>query len=107
MNLLSPTPFWPIRDGLLSNYPRLEGHVSCDVAILGAGGSGALAAVRLAESGLDTVVVDRRDVAHGSTAGSTSLLQYEIDEPLHRLPRRVGPPPPGRRSPGRRGRARR
>jgi glycine/D-amino acid oxidase-like deaminating enzyme len=90
MNLLSPTPFWPIRDGLLSNYPRLEGRVSCDVAILGAGVSGALAAVHLAESGLDTVVVDRRDVAHGSTAGSTSLLQYEIDEPLHRLAQRYG-----------------
>lgn len=90
MNLLSPSPFWPIRDGLVSNYPCLESRVSCDVAILGAGVSGALAALHLAEAGLDTVVLDRRDVAHGSTAGSTSLLQYEIDEPLHKLALRYG-----------------
>lgn len=90
MNLLSSTPFWPIRDGIPASYPALEGDASCDVAILGAGISGALAALHLAEAGVDVVVLDRRDVAHGSTAGSTSLLQYEIDEPLHILARRYG-----------------
>jgi glycine/D-amino acid oxidase-like deaminating enzyme len=91
MNLLSLEPFWPIRDGLPANYPALRENVSCDVAIIGAGISGALAAWHLCEAGLDVVVLDRRDVAHGSTAGSTSLLQYEIDEPLHKLARRLGP----------------
>jgi glycine/D-amino acid oxidase-like deaminating enzyme len=90
MKLLSPSPFWPIRDGLPANYPALEGSASCQVAILGAGISGALAALHLAEAGIDCIVLDRRDVAHGSTAGSTSLLQYEIDEPLHRLAQRYG-----------------
>jgi glycine/D-amino acid oxidase-like deaminating enzyme len=91
MKLLSSTPFWPIRDGLPASYPALERDVTCEVAILGAGVSGALAAWHLAAAGVDVVVLDRRDVAHGSTAGSTSLLQYEIDEPLHRLARRFGP----------------
>lgn len=90
MDLLSPEPFWPIRNGLLTDYPALRENLSCDVAIVGAGISGALAAWHLTEAGLDVVVLDRRDVAHGSTAGSTSLLQYEIDEPLHRLARRYG-----------------
>lgn len=90
MKLLSPQPFWPIRDGLPGNYPSLAHNVSCEVAILGAGISGALAAWHLAEAGLDVIVLDRREVAHGSTAGSTSLLQYEIDEPLHQLTRRYG-----------------
>jgi glycine/D-amino acid oxidase-like deaminating enzyme len=91
MQLLSSTPFWPIQDGLPASYPALGEDVTCDVVILGAGISGALAAWHLAQAGVDTVVLDRRDVAHGSTAGSTSLLQYEIDEPLHRLARRFGP----------------
>lgn len=90
MRLLSPSPFWPIQDGLPADYPALTARVRCDVAVIGAGVSGALAALHLAEAGLEVVVVDRRDVAHGSTAGSTSLLQYEIDEPLHRLARRYG-----------------
>jgi glycine/D-amino acid oxidase-like deaminating enzyme len=85
MNLLSPSPYWPIKDGIPADYPALEGDVLCDVVILGAGISGALAAHYLGQEGITTVVLDRRDVGHGSTAGSTSLLQYEIDMPLHRL----------------------
>jgi glycine/D-amino acid oxidase-like deaminating enzyme len=90
VNLLSPSPFWPIRDGLPADYPSLDTDVRCDAVVLGGGVSGALAALHLAEAGVDTVVVDRGDVGHGSTAGSTSLLQYEIDEPLHRLARLHG-----------------
>jgi len=90
MRLLSPHPFWPIQDGLPTNYPPLTENVRCDVVVIGGGVSGALAALHLVEAGLDVVLVDRRDVAHGSTAGSTSLLQYEIDEPLHRLAQRYG-----------------
>jgi len=90
MDLLSPTPFSPIRHGLPSDYPPLEKDLACDVAIIGAGVTGALAALHLAEAGLSVVVLDRRDVAHGSTAGSTGFLQYEIDVPLHRLARKIG-----------------
>lgn len=85
MDLLSPCPFWPLADGLPANYPVLDRSQKCDVLVLGAGITGALVAWHLAESGLETVVLDRRDVAHGSTSGSTSLLQYEIDTPLWRL----------------------
>lgn len=91
MKLLSSTPFWPVRDGLPATFPPLDRDLSCDVAVIGAGISGALAAWHLASAGLDTVVLDRREAAHGSTAGSTGLLQYEIDEPLHRLAARHGP----------------
>lgn len=63
MNLLSPQPFWPIRDGLPDTYPSLTGSASSQVVILGAGISGALAAWHLAEAGVDVIVVDRREVA--------------------------------------------
>ena len=90
MDLLSSTPFSPIRHGLPGDFPPLENDVACDVAIIGAGVTGALAALHVAESGFSVVVLDRRDVAHGSTAGSTGFLQYEIDVPLHRLIRQPG-----------------
>ncbi len=90
MKLLSADPFWPIRDGLPASYPALEADTSCDVAVIGAGVSGALVAWQLANAGVETLVLDRAHVAHGSTAGSTSLLQYELDVPLHRLARQIG-----------------
>ncbi len=91
MDLLSCRPFWPIKDGLPASYPPLERDVTCDVAVVGAGITGALVAWHLAGAGIDTVVLDRREAAHGSTAGSTALLQYEIDLPLWKLARQLGP----------------
>ncbi len=91
MDLLSPGPYWPIVDGLPITFPPIGRDLKTDVAIIGAGISGALVAWHLAEAGVETVVVDRRDVAHGSTSGSTCLLQYEIDTPLYQLSRRLGP----------------
>lgn len=90
MDLISGTPFWPLRNGLIASYPVLEESVECHVAVLGAGITGALVAWQLAEAGVDVVVVDKRDVATGSTAASTCLLQYEVDTPLHRLAKIVG-----------------
>jgi glycine/D-amino acid oxidase-like deaminating enzyme len=90
MDLLSCCPFWPLKDGLPAAYPPLERNASTEVAIIGGGITGALVAWHLAEAGIEAIVVDRREVAHGSTAGSTALLQYEIDVPLHRLEPRLG-----------------
>jgi glycine/D-amino acid oxidase-like deaminating enzyme len=91
MDLLSCCPWWPLKDGLPAAFPPLDRNVSCEVAVIGAGITGALMAWHLAEAGIDTVVVDRREAAHGSTAGSTALLQYEIDTPLWQLERQLGP----------------
>jgi glycine/D-amino acid oxidase-like deaminating enzyme len=90
MDLLSPRPFWPIRDGLPAAFPPLTRHARCDVAIIGGGISGAVIARLLSTAGLETMVLDRREVAHGSTAGNTGLLLYELDQPLHRLAAEIG-----------------
>ena len=82
MDLVSPQPFWPLRNGLLSVYPSLKEDVTCDIVVLGAGISGAFVAECLSREGLDIVVLDKRDVGGGSTSASTALLQYEIDMPL-------------------------
>jgi glycine/D-amino acid oxidase-like deaminating enzyme len=90
VDLVSGTPFWPARNGLIASYPALESSVDCDVAVLGAGITGALVAWHLAQAKLNVVVLDKRDVATGSTCASTCLLQYEVDVPLRRLVKLVG-----------------
>ena len=90
MDLRTGAAFWPIKNGLIGVYPALERDERCDVAIVGAGITGALAAHRLSEQGCDVVVVDRHDVAAGSTAVTTGLLQYETDTSLSDLATTVG-----------------
>ena len=85
MDLTSGYPLWPIKDGLPASYPALDRDIRCDVVVLGAGITGAMVAHELVHAGFDTVVVDRREAAWGSTAASTGLLQYEIDVPLTNL----------------------
>lgn len=85
MKLRAGYPFWLIRDGLPYSYPKLEENIETDVVIVGGGISGALVRYYLVEAGIGCVTVDGRTVGLGSTCASTSLLQYEIDTPLHKL----------------------
>lgn len=96
MDLTSDHAFWTLKNGLLGNYPPLEGDLKCDVAVLGAGISGALIADALSSNGLDIVVLDKRDAGWGSTSASTAILQYEIDTPLCDLSVRYGAGQAGR-----------
>jgi glycine/D-amino acid oxidase-like deaminating enzyme len=60
------------------------------VAIVGGGITGACIAYELAAAGTSAVVLDRRDIGAGSTAGSTGLIQYELDTPLVALKALIG-----------------
>jgi glycine/D-amino acid oxidase-like deaminating enzyme len=91
MNLTSSHPFWSVNNGLLENYPSLQHDVACDAVVIGGGITGALVAFHLAEAGIKTIVIDKRDIGAGSTSASTALLQYEIDVPLRELIKKVGP----------------
>ncbi len=90
MKLRSNEPFGLVRNGLLHTYPSVQQDLEADVVVIGAGITGSLIAHRCVQEGWNTVVVDRREVAHGSTSATTSMLQYEIDVPLHALIERVG-----------------
>jgi glycine/D-amino acid oxidase-like deaminating enzyme len=90
LDLRSGYPFSLIRNGLIFNYPKLEKSVDTEVAIIGGGISGALVAYHLTMAGVSCIVTDGRTVGLGSTAASTSLLQYEIDVPLTKLTTMVG-----------------
>lgn len=90
MNLRSPYPYFLLKSGIINSFPSLQKDITTDVAIIGAGISGSLMSHFLGEAGFDHVIVDRRHAGMGSTAASTSLLQYEIDTPLYKLIRQVG-----------------
>jgi glycine/D-amino acid oxidase-like deaminating enzyme len=90
MDLRTGSAFWPTRDGLIRTYPALSSSTATQVAILGAGITGALVAHALTEAGINVVVIDARDVGLGSSAASTGLLQYATDTSLHELADIVG-----------------
>jgi glycine/D-amino acid oxidase-like deaminating enzyme len=90
MKLSSGYPLSLIKNGLLFSYPKLERDIKTDVLVLGGGISGALAAHYLIQEGIDCTLIDARTIGLGSTCASTSLLQYEIDTPLHQLIKMVG-----------------
>lgn len=90
MDLKSGHLFWPSENRHERRYPRPRHNLSCDIAIIGGGITGALVAHHLTAAGLDAVLLDKRTVAHGSTSASTALLLYEIDTHLGPLIERVG-----------------
>lgn len=85
MNLYSYTPYWLIKNGISDSYKSLDEDISVDIAIIGAGISGALVAYHLRNAGSSIAIFDRRHVGMGSTAASTAFLQYEIDKPMRDL----------------------
>jgi glycine/D-amino acid oxidase-like deaminating enzyme len=89
-DLRSARPYWLLRDGMGDAGPGLDSSLECDVAIIGAGISGALVADGLVGTGKRIVMLDRGEPGQGSTAASTALLQYEIDTHLVDLTRMLG-----------------
>src|SRR6218665_466807 len=90
MNLYSGDPFWLVKNGYQQAYPTLKKDISCDVAVIGGGITGALISYYLQKSGAKVVVAERRHIGFGSTCASTALLQYEIDTPLTELRKLAG-----------------
>lgn len=90
MELHAGAPFWLIRNGLAAPGTPLDREERCDVAIIGAGITGALIADALTAEGLDVVLIDRRAPGLGSTSASTALLLYELDVELIALTEKIG-----------------
>lgn len=90
MNIRSNEPYWLVKNGILHAYPSLRKNVNCDVLIVGGGITGALMAHSCIKNGFSTVLIDKREIANGSTSATTSMLQYEIDVPLYQLIKMVG-----------------
>lgn len=90
MDLHTGKPFWVSQPTAPLRRRRLRCDLDCDVAIVGAGITGALVARQLLEAGLRVVVLDKRPPGFGSTAASTGLLLYQPDTSIADLTRLHG-----------------
>lgn len=90
MDLHTPDTYSLRAAGPVPDYPALDRDLEAEVLVLGTGISGALTAWALQRAGFACTLIDRRSVATGSTAASTSLLQYELDTSLTELSSRIG-----------------
>ncbi len=90
MNLKSFEPFWIVKNGIINSYPSLREDIETEILVIGGGITGSLIAHRCVKDGYHTTVVDRREIGHGSTSATTSMLQYEIDVPLFKLIEKIG-----------------
>ncbi len=90
MDLKSNEPFWLVKNGLIETYPSLRKDKECDVLIVGAGITGCLIAHQCIQDGYNVILIDKREVCNGSSSATTSMLQYEIDTPLHELIELIG-----------------
>lgn len=90
MDLKSNEPFWLLKNGLRRSYPSLREDINCEVLIVGGGITGSLIAHQCIKDGFDTVLIDKREIANGSSSATTSMLQYEIDTPLYKLIQLIG-----------------
>jgi len=90
MDIKSNEPFWLIKNGLIQSFPSLKEDAECEVLVVGGGITGALIAHQCMEDGYKTILIDKREISNGSSSATTSMLQYEIDTPLHELIEMVG-----------------
>lgn len=90
MRLRTYESFWLIKNGLLYSYPTLQQEIKTQMLVVGCGITGALTAHALMEAGYEVTMIDRRDVAQGSSSATTSMLQYEIDVQLKDLADMIG-----------------
>ena len=89
-DLRTGTPVWPRPRTALDRPTPLDANIVTDVVVVGGGVTGALVTDGLLRAGLRVVVVDRRGWARGSTAASTALLQFDLDQPLIHLGHKLG-----------------
>ncbi|TJY42688.1 FAD-binding oxidoreductase [Cohnella pontilimi] len=84
------TLYWPKTMPHIPAYPMLRRREETEVAIVGGGLTGAICAAMLARSGIPCVLIEGKQVASGSTAANTGLIQFCSDIMLSELMGRIG-----------------
>jgi glycine/D-amino acid oxidase-like deaminating enzyme len=90
LDLRTGRPVWEAYRAPRIPTQGLTQDVRCDVLVVGLGISGAMLAEALTAEGLSVIGVDRRGAMLGSTAATTALVQFEIDQPLCELSSKIG-----------------
>ena len=90
LDLRTGRPVWTAYRAPRVPVARLTRDIRAGVLVVGMGISGAMVAEALSAAGHAVVMIDRRGAVLGSTAATTALVQFEIDQPLVRLAAAIG-----------------
>ncbi len=89
-DLVHGNPLWTAINAVPVQYPWLEKDETCEVAVVGAGLTGAMTAYQFAKAGIDTVLLAGSSIGYGSTSVSTGLLEYDAAGTLTELTEKIG-----------------
>jgi glycine/D-amino acid oxidase-like deaminating enzyme len=85
------TTYWVDQfTGTAPRYPALKGPRHVDIAVIGGGITGCLAAHAFMSAGFSVVLLEANRIGRGSTAASTALLMQEPDVDIGDLAARYG-----------------
>ncbi|MFD0588893.1 NAD(P)/FAD-dependent oxidoreductase [Paenibacillus sp. GCM10027627] len=82
--------YWPTTRAKANSFTALEEHTAAKIAVVGGGMSGVMCAHTFVTAGLDTLLIERGDIAGGSTSANTGLLQFCNDVMLVDLIGQIG-----------------
>ena len=85
MNYVKGNTYFINETNKQKQYNYLNENIECEVVIIGSGVTGALLSYYFTKENIDTVLVDKSRIGHGSTSITTSLLQYELDDIYDKL----------------------
>lgn len=72
------------------SFSALDGDIKTDVLVIGGGLAGLLCAHKLTAAGVDTTLVEAREIAGGTTANTTAKVTLQHGLIYHRLIKRFG-----------------
>jgi len=81
-------PVW-IDDTPIRKFPKLQGNISVDVIVVGAGVTGITVAYLLKKAGSTVALIERERVSAFDTGHTTAHLTYVTDVGLHQLMRNI------------------
>lgn len=85
IKVVQGNPFFTNVNRVEKQYNYLTEDIETDVIIVGGGVTGSILGYYFSKEGINSVILEKSRIAHGSTAITTSLLQYELDSTLMAL----------------------
>lgn len=85
IKIVQGNPFFTDINKVEKQYNYLTEDIEADVIIVGGGVTGSILGYYFSKSGINTVILEKERIGHGSTSITTSLLQYELDSNLMAL----------------------
>ena len=79
-----------VKDQHCTSPPKLQGDISCDVCVVGLGGSGLTAVSELVNMGFKVVGIDAKDVGAGAAGRNGGFLLAGLSEFYHDAVRKFG-----------------